>query len=165
MAIPWGASVGSRTLALLMQSRLEIASTLDGLRVVLDWFDQFQTLPIPQIVWMQCQVALIEGFTNAVRHAHRGLPPETLVEVEAIAQSDSLTLRVWDRGPGFNFEATLKNKVKAMSPDNEGGRGLSIMGKVADEVQYLTEEPAQGDRRNCLQIHKVFSPLLSPNSA
>jgi serine/threonine-protein kinase RsbW len=50
---------------------LETATSLDMLADVLAWFGKLQPPSIPKSVWLRCQLALAEGFTNAVRHAHR----------------------------------------------------------------------------------------------
>lgn len=144
-------------MAILKRSHLQTATTLDGLQAVLIWFDQFEPLPLPREVWLQCQLALIEGFTNVVRHAHRNLPPETPIKIEVIATTTTLEIKIWDRGPGFDFENTLRHKVAALNPDNEGGRGLSIMGQVADTIQY-EKNPEQG---NCLHICKQVAPAIA----
>ncbi len=118
------------------------------------WFDGFRIIPIPQEDWLQCQLALIEGFTNAVRHAHRGLPPDTLVSIEVTVADAYLDIKIWDQGPGFDFQAMLDQKLETTTADSEGGRGLRIMYRVADIVEYQQTS----ERGNCLHIHKQFSP-------
>ncbi|WP_008311326.1 ATP-binding protein [Leptolyngbya sp. PCC 6406] len=144
------------TLTIVKQSSFRTQTDLDALKAVLVWFDEFQSLPIPKATWLQCQLALIEGFTNAVRHAHDGMPPETPIEIEAIATTEALNINIWDQGPGFDFNATLRRKLETTNPDSEGGRGLRIMRRIADSVEY----ECYGGRRNCLHIHKQFKTAL-----
>jgi len=143
-----------RPLGILKQSGYETRTDPKALKAVLSWFDGFHGLPIPQEVWLQCQLALIEGFTNVVRHAHRGLPPETPVEIEITVTDDYLDMKIWDRGPGFDFKAMLERKLQTTNADSEGGRGLRIMYRVADIVEYVKAP----DDRNCLHIRKRFDP-------
>lgn len=138
---------------ILKQSIYETQTDPQALKGVLSWFDQFHSLPIPQEDWLQCQLALIEGFTNAVRHAHRGLPRDTPVAIAVSVTDTYLDIQIWDQGPGFDFQAMLNQKLKTTTSDSEGGRGLRIMYRVADRVEY-TRDP---DQRNCLHIRKHFS--------
>lgn len=146
---------------ILKQSTYKSETDPQALKGVLSWFDGFHTLPIPQEDWLQCQLALIEGFTNAVRHAHKGLPPETPVEIAVTVTDEYLDMKIWDFGPGFDFQAMLDHKLKTTNADSEGGRGLRIMYRVADIVDYLRT----ADQRNCLHIRKRFDepvPLSQP---
>lgn len=142
-------------MTILKQSTYETQTDPQALKGVLSWFDDFHELPIPQEDWLQCQLALIEGFTNAVRHAHADLPPETLIAIAVTVTQEYLDMKIWDHGPGFDFQAMLDHKLKTTDADSEGGRGLRIMYRVADIVKYERTP----DQRNCLHIRKAFSTL------
>lgn len=133
-------------------SQIETKTNPNALKSVLAWFDQFQAAPIPHNIWLQCQLALIEGFTNAVRHAHAGLPPETPIGIEVSVGDRTIDIRIWDHGPGFDLALVLRHKITVSDSDSEGGRGLKIMYLVADRLTY---EPA-ADQGNCLHLHKAF---------
>ena len=60
---------------------LRVDTTLDALGEVLTWFEAFRNAGIPDPIWTECQLALAEGFTNAVRHAHRALPESTPIDI------------------------------------------------------------------------------------
>jgi serine/threonine-protein kinase RsbW len=135
-------------------SQIETQTDPAALKAVLAWFDQFQPSPIPHSVWMQCQLALIEGFTNAVRHAHQGLSPATPVRIEVSLSDRTLDIRIWDQGPGFDLAAVLRQKIGVHNHDAEGGRGLKLMYLVADRLTYT---PVEGGG-NCLHLHKAFAP-------
>ncbi len=134
-------------------SQIEIQTDPNELKSVLSWFDQFQASPIPHNIWLQCQLALIEGFTNAVRHAHAGLPATTPIGIEVAVSDRTVDIRIWDRGPGFDLATVLRHKISVNTPDSEGGRGLKIMYLVADRLTY---EPGPGPG-NCLHLHKCFA--------
>lgn len=144
-------------LTILKQSTYETRTDPQALKGVLSWFDGFHELPIPQEDWLQCQLALIEGFTNAVRHAHKGLPPETPIVLDVTVADHYLDLKIWDYGPGFDLQAMLNHKLETTNADSEGGRGLRIMYRVADIVEY----ERLPDQRNCLHIRKSFVALNS----
>ncbi|PSN12193.1 anti-sigma regulatory factor [filamentous cyanobacterium CCT1] len=134
-------------------SQIETQTDPAALKSVLAWFDQFQAAPIPHNIWLQCQLALIEGFTNAVRHAHAGLPLATPVRIEVAVSDRTIDIRIWDQGPGFDLSSMLRHKITVNNPDSEGGRGLKIMYLVADRLTY---EPVP-DQGNCLHLHKSFA--------
>lgn len=133
-------------------SQIQTGTDPTALQSVVMWFDQFQSAPIPHSLWLQCQLALIEGFTNAVRHAHVGLPKTTPVTIEVSISSRTIDIRIWDQGPGFDLSAVLKTKLHTHSPHDEGGRGLKIMYLVADHLSYCPT-----DRGNCLHLHKTYA--------
>lgn len=141
----------------MQRKKFQTATNQEALKQVLAWFDGFKSLDIPYDVWLQCQLALIEAVTNAIRHAHEGLPPETPVEIEVTIQPGSVDIRIWDHGPGFDLMHALEQKIATTTQDSEGGRGLRIMYQVADDISY---EPL-GDRRNCLHIHKSYEAKSS----
>lgn len=58
---------------------LQVNSDIRAVTQVLEWVEELENLPIPEGVLHQCKLALVEGFTNAVRHAHKTLPSETLL--------------------------------------------------------------------------------------
>ena len=73
-------------LSILQQDHLTIKSELKLLNQVQKWFEQFCSQYLYQCGWSEIQVyrlnlALAEGFTNAVRHAHHGLPPDTNIDI------------------------------------------------------------------------------------
>jgi len=92
---------------------LQVNTDLNALTRVLEWFEQLKDLSLPNEVWWNFQLALAEGFTNAVRHAHKNLPVETPVQLEIIVFNGRLELKVWDCGPYFDFEAKLKETLAA----------------------------------------------------
>lgn len=101
---------------------------------------------------MQCQLALAEGFTNAVRHAHAGRPIDLLIDLEVQAFDDRLELRIWDQGSPFDLAQRLTALPEHVDTDAEGGRGLMLMKRIADVFTYTR---TSGDR-NCLLLVKKY---------
>lgn len=101
---------------------------------------------------MQCQLALAEGFTNAVRHAHEGKPESALIDIEVKLFGDHIEIRIWDQGDPFDLMARLHRMPEALDTDAEGGRGLRLMERIADHLSYVR----MADQRNCLLIAKKF---------
>jgi serine/threonine-protein kinase RsbW len=117
--------------ASLQKLHLQVNTDLRAIDRVLDWFNQLENLPIPQTVFYQCQLALAEGFTNAVRHAHQGLPLETSIELEVTVFNERLEIKIWDYGQPFDLDAKL-SELKEIEQDldpltREGRKGIEIM--------------------------------------
>jgi serine/threonine-protein kinase RsbW len=139
------------------ESSLQVNTDLDALAQVLEWFDQFNHPPIPSQTWMQCQLALAEGFTNAVRHAHRGQPMDLVIDVEVQVLDDRLEIRIWDQGAPFDLNQRLASMPQELDSEAEGGRGLRLMERIADKLSYTRMQ----DSRNCLLIVKYYSEAES----
>ncbi|NEP55582.1 MAG: ATP-binding protein [Symploca sp. SIO2G7] len=130
----------------------QFPSDLKALDQILSWFDQLNQPSIPKKVWLQYQLALAEGFTNAVRHAHQDLSSEILIEIEFTIAPQRLELRIWDWGPPFDLEGMLHNLNHQVDRDSGGGRGLAILQKISDQLSYTRTE----DNRNCLLVAKSY---------
>ena len=93
---------------LIKKMRLQVKTELSALNEVLQWYDRLSKLPIPQLVLWKCQLALAEGFTNAVRYAHKGMPLETPIKLEIWVFNGWLEIRIWDWGKPFDLEAKVR---------------------------------------------------------
>lgn len=135
-----------------IKSSQAFPSDLKALDQVLSWFDQFNQESIPKKVWIQCQLVLAEGFTNAVRHAHKNLPNNVLIDIEVTLFPDALELRIWDQGPPFDLEKRFQEVKTTVDVQAGGGRGIAILQKIADKLSYTRTS----DNRNCLLIIKAY---------
>ena len=148
------------------QLSFQVNSELKALDQVLANFSRLHQPSIPTKDWLQCQLALAEGFTNAVRHAHQGLPPEVPIQIEISIEPQAVEIRIWDYGPPFNLEDFLKQQGRARGHGadtgasplhdkqmSEHGQGLIILGKISTHLSYTRTQ----DNRNCLHIVKQIS--------
>ncbi|MBD1884726.1 ATP-binding protein [Microcoleus vaginatus] len=90
---------------------LQVNTDIQAVAQVLSWVEQLDPLPIPPIVLHQCKLAVIEGFTNAVRHAHKNLPLETPIELEVMVLNEHLEVKILDWGEPFDIQAKLKEEL------------------------------------------------------
>lgn len=90
-------------------------------------------------------LVLTEALANAMRHAN-DCDPDKEVRVSISASDQDLIIRVFDQGQGFDIRAFAKLKAKT---SDEGGRGIQLIFKLMDQVDYLRE----GDS-NVLQMKK-----------
>ncbi|MEN9243374.1 MAG: ATP-binding protein [Gloeomargarita sp. DG02_5_bins_242] len=143
--------------SVLRAGRIVVHSDLAALTQVLDWFAQFNQPPLTYELWWFCQLVLDEGFTNAVRHAHRDLPTATPITVEVQVFADRIEMRIWDHGPGFDFNQKLNELAQTpQDPEPEGGMGLVFLKQFADVVEYQRQQ-----EQNCLFLCKKLSAVAT----
>lgn len=133
------------------QHHLRVQTNLADLNRVLEWFEQLNQPTIPRKAWIQCKTALAEGFANAVKHAHKSLPPETPIEVEVEIAPEQLEIRIWDFGEVFDLEQKLASQAQTPDSDAFSGRGLNLIHQLVDHYSYTRA----GDR-NCLLLVKHY---------
>ena len=139
-------------LGIMQHDHLTIKSELKLLNQVQQWFEDFSLKYLSQLGWTEGQLyrlnlALAEGFTNAVRHAHRALPPETTIEIEVSLRINKIEIRIWDHGNPFDPDAIAEPVPGTLQV---GGYGWFLLRRLADRVVYERSE----DGRNCLVIVK-----------
>lgn len=85
------------------------------------------------------EVALNEAVNNAIKHGNK----KRIIVKLKIHKNRKLTIRVKDRGQGFQVYETLRKGVDASlaaeidySLLKESGRGLLIMNQIMDKVIY-----------------------------
>lgn len=139
---------------------LQVTTNLNDLTQVLNWFEQLDHSYVLNIDWLHCKTALAELFTNAVRHAHRDLPLETPISLEASLTEDTIEIKIFDHGLGFDISEKLAKADADTSTDIDeidflalGGRGLDLINQMVDDFTYEKTE----DGRNCAQIKKNYS--------
>ncbi len=146
---------GLKQLSVLKQISFKVKSDLKELDQILYHFDQLDQPWIPRQDWLQCQLALTEGFTNAVRHAHKNLSREIPIEIDILLNQESLEIRIWDYGQAFDLEGFLQKIVQRDNVLAGHGQGLPILEKISSKLSYHRTK----DNRNCLLIIKKFFSL------
>lgn len=146
------------------QSSLMVNTDLKRLTEVVAWFEQFNCLPLTRQLWLEAQLALVEGFTNAVRHAHQNLPATTPIKLDAHITPEFFQLRIWDHGAAFDFEKNL-TAIRQIThhPDfeplsREAHWGSILLLKLTTEQGWLISYDRMDNDRNCLKIEKAITP-------
>jgi serine/threonine-protein kinase RsbW len=136
------------------QFRLQQRTELNAATTVLQWLESTIKPLIPEKIYWQCQVALIEAFTNIVRHAHQNLPSSTPIEIQINLYDNYLEMYIWDHGEPFDLFRYLQslNPKQCQSLDKEEGRGLYLIDQLMDELEQ--QRLTQG--RNCLVMRKLL---------
>lgn len=135
------------------QARLTVRSHLEELAGVQRWFRTLISRMSVDTPWIddqfdQLNLALAEGFTNAVRHAHAELPETTPIDIELSVSPDQLEIRIFDRGEPFDPDSLTEPKPGAL---REGGYGWFLLRRLSDRVSYDCVQ----DELNCLRIVKT----------
>ncbi|MCM1981593.1 ATP-binding protein [Lyngbya confervoides] len=144
------------------QFQQRFSTDLNQLPQVVQWLSTAKPADCPETVWQQVNMALIEGFSNAVRHAHRQLPPETPIDVRLALFSQRLQLMIWDWGPPFDLEAALQGRAQTLQrPDydplaQERQWGVQIFLKLRQEFGWRIALGRTENDRNCLTFEKQF---------
>lgn len=143
----------------LHREQLTVKSDITVLEQVLKWFDELYFNNKSKLSWLarpserqyplddEIKLALDEGFTNAVRHAHSKLPPETPIEIELTIWNDRLEIRIWDRGEPFDPNTVEEPELGTLQ---EGGFGWHLIRRLTDRFSYERDE----EGRNCLLLVK-----------
>jgi serine/threonine-protein kinase RsbW len=134
------------------REHLQVASQLDVVAQVQRWFRDVCRSVDDDSAWVsgycdRLALALTEGFTNAVRHAHAHLPPETGIDIDLALDTDRVEIRIWDHGGPFNPELLPEPQPGELL---DSGYGWFLLRRLADQVTYYRSQ----DGRNCLSIVK-----------
>jgi len=164
----WFSNLGSRAsveLNMLERDRLTVSSYLEELASVQQWFRALISRLAEKNPWIddqfdQLNLALAEGFTNAVRHAHADLPSDTPIEIELVLQPERIEICIFDQGAPFDPDSLREPKPGAL---REGGYGWFLLRRLADQVTYnrtaitssVTADSDLNNQRNCLRIVKT----------
>jgi serine/threonine-protein kinase RsbW len=150
-----------KKLKVLQSINIEVPSDLQSLDEVLFDFNQIYQDFIPLRDWLECRLALAEGFTNAVRHAHKNLSSDISIKIEVHLGQEAMEIRIWDYGSVFDLQSFIAETSQKNSNWLGSGRGIPILNKISDRLDYYRTEQQQ----NCLFILKEFENRQSHNPA
>ncbi len=144
-----------------MKTELHVPSDLKFLVVVESWLlGSLQVELGDSVDWQRqsnrLRLALVEAYSNVVRHAHRNRPNLPVLMRLELKERD-LVLEIWDCGKGFDLSTYLPPK-----PDDrqESGYGWLIMNRLMDRVEYRL----QVNGRNCLKLETTLPELHKEES-
>jgi serine/threonine-protein kinase RsbW len=137
---------------------LRVDSRIETLPKVLAWFQQFDSPPLSHERWLQAQHGIVEGYTNAVKHAHAHLPSTTPIDLEVHRSEQRFCIRIWDRGPAYDFEQALRDLVITIDQPtfdpliHERQWGIVVFIKLRREYGWEISYNRTRNQRNYLQI-------------
>jgi serine/threonine-protein kinase RsbW len=141
-----------------MKSELHVPSDLSFINIVETWLLGCLKIHLGDSVdgteqSSRLRLALVEAYTNAVRHAHKdqsSLPILLRLELK----DRKLAIEVWDYGQGFDLSTYFP---PSPGQKQEGGYGWLIMNRLMDRIEYRL----QVDGANCLKLETTIPELLN----
>lgn len=139
-----------------MRSELHVPSDLKFLNIVENWLMGCLKVQLGDSVdWSRqssrLRLALVEAYSNAVRHAHKN-KPHVPVLVRFELKNRDLAIEIWDHGEGFDISTYFPPDP---TDKKEGGYGWVIMNRLMDKVEYKL----QVDGGNCLKLEMTLPEL------
>ncbi|MBW4614736.1 MAG: anti-sigma regulatory factor [Desmonostoc vinosum HA7617-LM4] len=136
-----------------MKSELHVPSDLNFLNIVENWLLGCLKIQLGESVdWprqsSRLRLALVEAYSNAVRHAHKEKPNLPVLLRLELKERD-LALEIWDYGEGFDMSTYFP---PSPTERQEGGYGWLIMNRLMDKVEYHL----QVDGGNCLKLEATL---------
>jgi serine/threonine-protein kinase RsbW len=136
-----------------MKSELHVPSDLSCINIVETWLLVCLKIHLGDSVdWSEqssrLRLALVEAYTNAVRHAHKDQPSSPIL-LRLELNDCKLALEIWDYGQGFDISTYFPPHP---SQKQEGGYGWLIMNRLMDKVEYRL----QVNGANCLKLETTI---------
>jgi serine/threonine-protein kinase RsbW len=118
-----------------MYRKLAIESRIKNLRIIENAIDEMTSeIGITYNNYGKILISTMEAVNNAILHGNES-QPEKKVEVEIAFIDEQLTIKVSDEGDGFS-PAEIPDPTNPERIAEVNGRGVYIMTKLADEIQY-----------------------------
>jgi serine/threonine-protein kinase RsbW len=142
-----------------MKTELHVPSDLKFLTVVESWLLGSLEVELGDSVdWSRqssrLRLALVEAYSNVVRHAHKDQPNlPVLIRLEL--KERDIALEIWDHGKGFDLSTYLPPNPE---DKQESGYGWLIMNRLMDRVEYRL----QVNGRNCLKLEASLPQAEEP---
>lgn len=86
-------------------------------------------------LYLNFRVGVTEALANAVRYGNRS-DPRKHVRVEVALDDSRVALKVIDEGKGFDPDS-LPDPTLPANLERSGGRGVFLMRKLMDEVEFI----------------------------
>ena len=142
---------------MVLETELTVKSDLDLLPQVVTWFEQFNIPTFPSQQWQQANLALIEGFTNAVRHAHGSQHAHVPLSLKASLSEELFWLEIWDQGAPYDFDramGALNQTLNAVDFDpleREKKWGSVIFLRLVQKFHWQIQYSRYHESQNCFR--------------
>ncbi|MFT4604879.1 MAG: serine/threonine-protein kinase RsbW [Rhodothermales bacterium] len=91
---------------------------------------------LPEDSVQQLKMAVDEACANVIEHAYKG-NNEQPIDIAVIVRSDRFTVRIRDKGEGFDPTVYQEPDLTSIARSRRaGGLGVHIMHRLMDQVEY-----------------------------
>lgn len=97
--------------------------------------DEAEAMGYPQASCFALRMAIEEAVSNAFRHGHRDLHPDTDIEIAWDISPERITIVVEDQGSGFDPES-LPDPTAEENIEKPSGRGLLLIRAYMSKINF-----------------------------
>ena len=116
---------------------ITINSDIEKLKVVETLVDKLsKKLGVSDEVYGKILISTVEAVNNAILHGNKG-DLNKMVTVNISADGNVLDITVTDEGEGFEY-GNLPDPTDPKNIENLHGRGVFLMRRLADSIEYNT---------------------------
>ena len=116
---------------------ITINSDIEKLKVVETLVDKLsKKLGVSDEVYGKILISTVEAVNNAILHGNKG-DLNKMVTVNISADGNVLDITVTDEGEGFEY-SNLPDPTDPKNIENLHGRGVFLMRRLADSIEYNT---------------------------
>jgi len=116
---------------------ITINSDIEKLKVVETLVDKLsKKLGVSDEVYGKILISTVEAVNNAILHGNKG-DINKMVTVNISADGNVLDITVTDEGEGFEY-GNLPDPTDPKNIENLHGRGVFLMRRLADSIEYNT---------------------------
>ena len=121
-----------------MEKKITFSSKIENLREVEKLVDEISVkCKLSPDVYGNVLIATLEAANNAVLHGNKGDLNKN-VTVSFIHEKSKLQIIIEDEGQGFDYQ-NVPDPTAPENVENINGRGVFLMEKLSDEVEYQKE--------------------------
>jgi serine/threonine-protein kinase RsbW len=116
---------------------IRINSDIEKLKIVETLVDKLsKKLGVSDEVYGKILISTVEAVNNAILHGNKG-DINKMVTVNISADGNVLDITVTDEGEGFEY-GNLPDPTDPKNIENLHGRGVFLMRRLADNIEYNT---------------------------
>lgn len=120
----------------MKQKNLTFPSTSDSLHLVESLIDEISAeMHLDEDYYGNILIAVTEAVNNAINHGNKQDPNKTVSLVFTENDDHSISFRITDQGPGFDFE-NIPDPTAPENIEKVNGRGVFLMKQLSDGVTF-----------------------------
>lgn len=118
-----------------MEKVIQVPSKIENLRKVEKFIDEISSeCKLNSELYGNILIATLEAANNAIVHGNK-LNEALEVKLEAKCDNNILSIRVEDKGPGFDYKH-IPDPTAPENIENVSGRGVFLMEKLSDKIEF-----------------------------